>query len=101
MGASESAEIKVNFDRTDLFYYGGENISGTITFENLHDKLTIDQIFLEFTGELGYSSREARRKIDSNGRSRTEYYTEHHQTPFMTHRFPVVQPQYGQVSENS
>ncbi|CAF1178526.1 unnamed protein product [Adineta steineri] len=96
MGASESAEIRVSFDRSTLFYYSGENIIGNITFHNTHEKLALDEIFLEFIGELGYTTRETRRRHDSNGRSHTEHFTEYHRIPFTSHRIPVVRPQYGQ-----
>ena len=99
MGASESTEIHVNFNRENLFYYGGEQVAGTIAFHNSHEKLNVDQIFLEFIGELGYTSQETRRHHEANGRTRTEHYTEYHRVPFMTHRFPVVQPQHGQVND--
>lgn len=96
MGASESAEIHVNFNRPNLFYYAGEQISGNISFQNTHDKLTLDEIFIELIGELGYTTRETRRRHDSNGHPHTEHYTEYHRIPFLTLRLPVVQPQYGQ-----
>jgi hypothetical protein len=98
MGASESAQIQVSFNRQNLFYFGGEQISGNILFQNKDDKLTLDGIFLEFIGELGYTTRETRHRHDSNGRSHTEYYTEYHRIPFITIRIPVVQPQHGQVN---
>ncbi|CAF1449936.1 unnamed protein product [Adineta ricciae] len=96
MGASESTSIHVSFNRSNLFYFAGEQITGNIAFQNTHDKLTLDEIFLEFVGEAGYTTRETRRHHDNNGRSHTEYYTEYHQIPFMIHRIPVVQPQQGQ-----
>jgi hypothetical protein len=96
MGASESAEIRVSFNRPNLFYFSGEQISGNISFQNTHDKLTLDEIFLEFIGELGYTTQETRRRHDNDGRAHTEHYTEYHRIPFITIRFPVVQPQYGQ-----
>ena len=98
MGASESTSIHVTFNRSNLFYFAGEQITGNIAFQNTHDKLTLDEIFLEFVGEAGYTTRETRRHNDSNGRSRTEHYTEYHQIPFMIYRIPVVQPQQGQVN---
>ena len=95
MGASESAEIQVSFNRPNLFYHAGEQISGNIAFQNTHDKLTLDEIFLEFIGELGYTTRETRCRHDSNGRPQTEHYTEYHRIPFITIRIPVVRPQHG------
>lgn len=98
MGASESAEIHVSFNRPNLFYFAGEQITGNISFQNTHEKLTLDEIFLEFIGEIGYTTREIRHRQDSNGRSTTENYTEYHRIPFVTHRIPVVRPQHGQVN---
>ena len=98
MGASESTELHVSFNHADMLYYGGEQLAGTISFQNTHDKLTLDSIFLEFTGELGYTTRETRTTRDNNGHSSTEHYTEYHRLPFIKTRIPVVLPQQGQVS---
>lgn len=98
MGANESSSIQVEFSRPNLFYFGGESITGTISFQNSQSKVTLDGIFLEFVGEIGFTSRETRNRRENNGHIKTEHYTQTHQIPFVTHRFPVVQPQYGQVS---
>lgn len=96
MGANESSSIQVEFGRANLFYFGGESITGTISFQNSQSKVTLDGIFLEFVGEIGFTSRETRHRRETNGHVKTEHYTQTHQIPFVTHRFPVVQPQYGQ-----
>jgi len=99
MGANGSSELQVNFSRPNLFYYAGEQVSGYISFQNTQDKLTLDGIFLEFVGEMGYTTQEVRHVTDSNGNRRTENHTENHSTPFITLRIPVAQPQYGQVKK--
>jgi hypothetical protein len=97
MGASGSSEIQVSFNRPSLFYFAGEQIAGTISFQNNQDKLSLDCIFLECVGELGFTTQEVRHHHDNNGRARTEHYTKYHHIPFMNFRVPVAQPQYGQV----
>lgn len=97
MGANESAELQVSFNHPNLFYIAGEQIVGNISFQSTHEKLTLDAIFLEFVGELGFTTRETKQHRDNNGRTRTEPFTEYHRVPFMTVCFPVVQPQQGQV----
>jgi hypothetical protein len=97
MGASESAEIQVTFNHLNLFYYAGEQITGTISFHNTHEKLKLDEVFLEFIGELAYTTQEIKHCNDTDDRVRTEHYTEYHRIPFMSARIPVVQPQNGQV----
>ncbi|CAF1151488.1 unnamed protein product [Adineta steineri] len=96
MGASGSSEIKVTFDRPNLFYFTGEQIRGEISFQNTQDKLSLDLIFLEFIGEVGYTTQETRHFKDNNNHPRTEHYTKQHHIPFINIRVPVAQPQYGQ-----
>jgi hypothetical protein len=98
MGAGGSSEIQVSFSRPSLFYFAGEQIAGTISFQNAQEKLTLDRIFLECVGELGYTTQEVRHYHDKEGHPKTEHYTKHHQIPFMNVRIPVAQPQYGQVN---
>lgn len=97
MGITGSSGLQVNFNRPNLFYFAGEQVTGNISFQSTQDKLEVDAIFLECIGEMGYTSQETRQNIDNNGNSRTENYTENHVIPFMVIRIPVAQPQYGQV----
>jgi hypothetical protein len=97
MGASGSSEVKVDFSRPNLFYFASEQVTGNLSFQNAQDKLTLDGIFLEFIGEMGYTTDEIRQYYDTNGNSRTENYTQNHAVPFISIRIPVAQPQYGQV----
>ncbi|CAF3483926.1 unnamed protein product [Rotaria sp. Silwood1] len=96
MGANGSSEIQLTFNRPNLFYFAGEQISGNISFQNTQDKLMLDAVFLECVGELGYTTREHRHYHDKDGQKRTEYYTKYHQIPFLNFRIAVAQPQYGQ-----
>lgn len=98
MGISGSSELKVNFNRPNLFYFAGEQVTGNISFQSTQDKLAVDAIFLECIGEMSYTSQETRQSIDNNGNSRSANYTENHVIPFMAIRIPVAQPQYGQVN---
>jgi hypothetical protein len=97
MGAQESTAVQVNFNRSSLFYFAGEQITGNILFQNTHDRLALDEIFLEFIGELGYATQETRNDHDSFGNSRPEHYTEYHRIPFINFRLSVVRPENGQV----
>ncbi|CAF0900400.1 unnamed protein product [Adineta ricciae] len=96
MGASGSSEVQVTFDRPNLFYFAGEQIVGNVSFQNTQDRLTLDAIFLECVGELGYTTKEIRHFQDNNGRAQTEHYTKQHHVPFLQTRIPIAQPQYGQ-----
>ena len=99
MGANGSSEIRVNFNNPSLVYYGGDQVSGTVEFQNNQDKLRIDYVFLDFTGELGYVSREPRQTTQGRQASRAgETEVRNHQISFLTNRYPVVWPQHGQVS---
>lgn len=101
MGAGNSTELRITFDRPNLFYYAGEPVSGTVIFQNTQDKVTIDKVLVEFTGELGYTTQESRQVLENNGGSRSESYTEHHTVTFINIHIPVAQPQYGQVNNPS
>jgi len=100
MGAHESTQLQMDFNHPSLSYFAGEQIAGNISFQNTQDKLTLDEIFVEFVGELGYTTRESRIERDSNNVARTEYYTKYHQLPFMNVRIPIVQPKNGQRDVN-
>jgi len=94
MGAQESAQVKVKFNRPSLFYFAGQQITGNILFHNMRDRLILDEIFLEFIGELGYATQETHHYLN---KSQTEHHTEYHRIPFMNVRLSVVQPENGQV----
>ena len=97
MGANGSSRIEVNFNRPDLFYFGGDRVSGDVSFHNSQEKITVNAVLMEFIGEMGFTTEESRRTFNNDGTSQTKKYTEPHAIPFITIRFPVAQPQYGQV----
>ncbi|CAF4014743.1 unnamed protein product [Rotaria sp. Silwood1] len=92
MGAGESIAIQTKFNRSNDFYFVGEQISGNILFQNDHDRLKLDEIFVELVGELGYKTQESRSSTDSNGNSTTEHYTEYHHIPFLTLTVLLARP---------
>ncbi|CAF1211287.1 unnamed protein product [Adineta steineri] len=96
MGANESVSIRINFNRSNRFYFTGEQVSGNISIDNLREKVKLDEIFIELVGELGYTTQEIRTKNDSNGKSTSENYTSYHHIPFLTTRLPLIQPHHVQ-----
>ena len=84
MGASESVTVRVSFNRSNGFYFGGEKLTGTVSFQNIQSKVTVEEILLELIGEFGYTTRETRWGRDTKGRSHREHYTEYHHVPFLT-----------------
>lgn len=101
MGAGGSTTLQVDFDHPNLLYIAGEPIKGNVSFQNSQDKLTVDGIFLEFIGELGYTAEEIRQNLDNNGNPQKQNRTENHVVPFINIRIPVIEPQYGQVKNFS
>ncbi|CAF1232957.1 unnamed protein product [Didymodactylos carnosus] len=113
MGNSESNSVNVTFDRPTLFYFAGEVVSGTIHFQNVTERLKIDEIYLTTTGEIGYTTQEKRvfyrdgwdsqqpgqqhHNYQNRGNARTETYTEYHRIPFFQFRLPVMRPTNGQT----
>jgi hypothetical protein len=87
MGASGSAIINVNFNRLNAFYYGGEILTGNISFQKIQNKLKIEEILLELIGELGYPTQQIRWRRDTKGRSHKEHYTDCHRVTFL--KIPV------------
>ncbi|CAF1650343.1 unnamed protein product [Rotaria magnacalcarata] len=92
MGAHESALIQMNFNRSTESYFPGEHVSGEIVFQNKHDRLKVEEIFIEIVGELAYKTTESRSSTDLNGNSSTEYYNDYHHIPFFTNRLPLARP---------
>ena len=88
MGAGESMTVRVSFNRSNKFYFGGEKITGTISFQNIQNKVTVEEILLELIGEFGYTTRETRWRRNIKGQSHKEHYTEYHHVPFL--KIPVL-----------
>jgi hypothetical protein len=97
MGAHESTGIQVNFNHPNLSYFAGEQITGNIVFQNTHDRLILDEIFLEFIGELGCATQETHHYHNSLGNTHQEHYTKYRRLPFMNVRLSVVRPEIRQV----
>lgn len=97
MGVGESTAIQVNFNRPDGLYMPGEQVSGTVIFNNDHDRLKLHHSVIELIGELEYTTNETRSSTDSNGNSTTEHYTEYHRIPFLTLRTLLIQTKDGKV----
>jgi len=97
MGAHESTEAHVNFNRPSLVYFADEQITGNISYHNTHDKLILPEICLEFIGELGFATEEIHQHFDDDENIETEHYKKNHVIPFIHIRIPVVQPENGEV----
>jgi hypothetical protein len=100
MGANESANVKVNFHRSNCFYFGDEKISGTVSFQNLKPTLTPEEIFLELIGEIGYTAKETPWHHDTSGRLRQVSRIEHHHVHFLSQRVSVGGSNHEQVCTN-
>ncbi|CAF3642740.1 unnamed protein product [Rotaria socialis] len=96
MGASESAVINVNFNRSNAFYYAGEKLTGNVSFQNIQNKLKIEEILLELIGELGYPTQQIRWRRDTKGRSHKEPYTDCHRVTFLKVPVSIVRSVHRQ-----
>lgn len=96
MGVVGSSGLKINFNRSNLFYFAGESVQGDVSFQNSQDKLTVDAIFLECLGDVAFVSNTVREVQDANGNTKKEAQTENVTHTFMNVRIPVALPQYGQ-----
>ena len=56
MGNSNSSTITINLDRTNLFYFTGETVSGTVDLNITEEKVEADEIYIQLTGEIGYTT---------------------------------------------
>lgn len=92
MGAQESIGIRVNFDRSNSFYFAGEKITGNIIAQNILENVQFEEMYLEFVGELGYSTEETRQRVAENKTTETERYTEHHVIQFVKIPISVAPP---------
>src|SRR5690349_16674611 len=97
MGTSQSVIIQVNFNRSNCFYLTGEQVLGTISLQNEHNQLKLDDASIDLIGELGYTTQETRTTTDSEGKSTSESYTDYHDLPFLTMHLSLVQSKHGEV----
>lgn len=57
MGNDSSSGITIDIDRTNLFYYAGETISGIVKInDNTEEHLETGDIYISITGEVGYGT---------------------------------------------
>ena len=56
MGNDSSSGITIDVDRTNLFYYSGETISGTVKLNITEEQLETGKIYISITGEVGYAT---------------------------------------------
>ncbi|CAF1102423.1 unnamed protein product [Adineta steineri] len=92
MGVGKSVDLQVNFNRSDRFYFTGEQVSGNISIDNTYEKLKCNEIFIELIGELGYTEHETRTNKDSN----TDYHESCCYIPFLTKCLPLTQSNHEQ-----
>ncbi|CAF1313096.1 unnamed protein product [Rotaria sp. Silwood1] len=53
---NKSSAITINLDRSNLFYFTGETISGTVGLSVTEGKVEADEVYIELTGEIGYTT---------------------------------------------
>jgi hypothetical protein len=51
-----SSTIGIHLDETNLFYFAGETITGTVELNVTEGKVEADEIYIELTGEIGYTT---------------------------------------------
>jgi hypothetical protein len=92
MGNNNSHAISINLDQTDSFYFGGDTVSGTTALNVSEGKVKANEVYIQLTGEIGYTT--TRTVTDSNGNSSTQ--TDYHHIPFFYSKSAFVQPQLGE-----
>ena len=97
MGAQESIGVRVNFDRPNSVYFAGEQIRGNIVAQNILENVQFEEVYLEFIGELGYSTEETRQQVAESKTTQTERYIEHHVVQFVKIPISVVPPNNSEV----
>jgi hypothetical protein len=98
MGAQGSIGIRVNFDRSNSAYLAGEQIKGNISAQNVFENAQLEEIYLEFIGEIGYSTEETRQNSTANQTTQTEHYIEYHVAQFVKIPISVVPPHNSEVN---
>jgi hypothetical protein len=56
MGNDSSSGITIDVDRTNLFYYSGETVCGTVKLNITEENLETREIYISITGEVGYGN---------------------------------------------
>jgi hypothetical protein len=92
MGCGNSSTITTDLERTNMFYFTDEIISGTVNLNVTKGKVEADEIYIQLTGEIGYTT--TRTTTDSQGRYRTQ--TDYHHVPFYSAKAVFAQPKPGE-----
>jgi hypothetical protein len=92
MGNGNSSAITINLDRTNSFYFTGETVSGTAELNVSEGKVEADEVYIQLTGEIGYTTTETVRDSDGNTSTRTDS----HQIPFYSAKAVFDQSKHGQ-----
>ncbi|CAF0937716.1 unnamed protein product [Adineta ricciae] len=92
MGSNHSVQINIHLDRTELFYFAGETVSGTINVHINEEQIKFDEIILLLAGESGYTT--TRTVTDSNGTMHRD--TDYHTISFLKSRMIIESPPLGQ-----
>jgi hypothetical protein len=105
MGNSNSSTITINPDRSNLFYFAGEIVSGTAVLNVTEGHVETDEIYIQMTGEIGYTTqkqvvRNSNGTITTgafrNSTDRVTTETEYHHIPFYSAKAIFAQPKPGQ-----
>jgi sporulation-control protein spo0M len=91
MGCGASSNIVINFDRTNLHFFGGEIVSGSVQLYVTDDKLEADEIDFNLIGEAGYT-----RKYTTTENGETTTRTEQHDVPFLSTKYVFARPTGGE-----
>ena len=100
MGASESASIRLSFNRSNSFYYAGEMINGSISAAHISNKIDVQDVRVEFIGELTHPESATRWIENDHGRAHKEQYIEPNRVVFWSAEIPVMRSSQGKVSLN-
>jgi len=92
MGNSNNCTISLNVDRTKLFYFTDEIVSGTVDLNIEQGKLKTNEIYITLTGEIGYRTTE----YYSDNEGKTLERTKYHHVPFYKTKICFSRPEAGQ-----
>ena len=90
MGSCSSVNgITINLQQENSFYFTDEIISGIVNWNNDADNMKVDEIYILFQGEIGYTTT----RTVSNGRGGSTTTTEYHHIPFYSSKVSFIKPQ--------
>ncbi|UJR17141.1 hypothetical protein I4U23_004037 [Adineta vaga] len=92
MGNGTSSSITIHIDRSNGFYFTDETISGTVELTINEGHIEAEEIFMQLTGEIGYTSTRTVRDNKNHSSTQTDY----HHVPFYSHKTIFSQPKPGQ-----